>query len=97
MDEVRAAYGLLQLRHLEKATEHRRKITHLYRSSLKGIEGISFFYENPNVQNNYSYFPILVDQKEFGLTRDDLYDRLKEHNIYGRRYFYPLNALSPDE
>lgn len=90
MDEIRAAYGLLNLRHVDEAIEKRRKIAVQYRKNLKNIPGIRFFDDMPNVRHNYSYFPVFVNAEQYGMTRDELYNKLKDHNIYGRRYFYPL-------
>jgi len=90
MDEVRAAYGLVNLRQVDKAIESRRKVALTYRSALKDVEGITFFNDMPGVRHNYGYFPIFVDEKKYGMSRDALYELLKKHNIYGRRYFYPL-------
>ncbi len=90
MDEIRSAYGLLNLKQVDDAIECRRHITNLYRESLKDVEGISFFHEIPGVRHNYSYFPIFVDSDKYGLSRDELYYKMKENGIFGRRYFYPL-------
>lgn len=90
MDEVRAAYGLLNLKYVDRAIENRKLIAQTYREGLKSIKGISFLNDIEGVRHNYSYFPIFVDEKEYGLTRDELYQKLKDNNILGRRYFYPL-------
>lgn len=90
MDEVRAAYGLLNLKYVDKAIENRKLIAQTYREGLKSIKGISFLNDIEGVRHNYSYFPIFVDEKEYGMTRNELYNKLKENNIFGRRYFYPL-------
>lgn len=90
MDEVRAAYGLLNLKYVDRAIENRKLIAQTYREGLKSIKGISFLNDIEGVRHNYSYFPIFVDEKEYGLSRDELYNKLKENNILGRRYFYPL-------
>lgn len=90
MDEVRAAYGLLNLKLADAAIEARRKVANKYRESLRPMEGISFFEDMPGVKHNYSYFPIFIDEKAYGLTRDALYVKMKEANVLGRRYFYPL-------
>lgn len=90
MDEVRAAYGLLNLRKVDEAIEKRRQVAFFYRNELKEVAGISYFEDMPGVKHNYSYFPIFVDANSFGRTRDQLYSDLKAHNIFGRRYFYPL-------
>ena len=90
MDEVRAAYGLLQLKYVDDAIIQRQKVAQTYRKELKDIPGISFMMDMPGVRYNYSYFPIFVDEKKYGMTRDQLYYKLQESEIYGRRYFYPL-------
>ena len=90
VDEVRAAYGLLNLRQVDDAIEKRHQVAIRYREALRGVPGIRFFDDMPGVRHNYSYFPIFIDAEEFGMTRDQLYFRLKEEGILGRRYFYPL-------
>lgn len=90
MDEVRAAYGLLSLKIVDKAIEARNNVAKLYREGLRNIEGISYFEDMPGVRHNYSYFPIFVDESKYGMSRDSLYQKLKDNNILGRRYFYPL-------
>jgi len=90
MDEVRAAFGLLQLKYVDEAIAKRKVIAEIYRNELKGLNGITYFEDFPNVKPNYSYFPIFVDEKAYGMSRDGLYEKLKANNIYGRRYFYPL-------
>ena len=90
MDEVRAAYGLLNLKYVDKAIDNRKIIAQTYREGLKQIKGISCLHDIEGIRHNYSYFPIFVDEKEYGLTRDELYQKLKDNNILGRRYFYPL-------
>lgn len=90
MDEVRAAYGLLNLRQVDKAIEARHKVAVKYREALRNVSGITFFDDMPGVKHNYSYFPIFVDAEKYGMTRDELYFKMKEHNVLGRRYFYPL-------
>ena len=90
MDEVRSAVGLINLKHVDEAIEARHKVAVAYREGLKDIPGISYFEDMPGVRHNYSYFPIFVDAEQYGMTRDELYDKLKSRNIYGRRYFYPL-------
>jgi dTDP-4-amino-4,6-dideoxygalactose transaminase len=90
MDEMRSAYGLLNLKQVDMAIEARRQVALKYREALRGIEGISFWDDEPGVRNNYIYFPIFVDAKKYGLSRDELYFKMKEQGVYGRRYFYPL-------
>lgn len=90
LDEIRAAYGLLNLKLVDKAIESRRQVATWYREALMHVNGISFLNDLPNVRHNYAYFPIFVDANVYGLTRDELYEKMKSRNILGRRYFYPL-------
>ena len=90
MDEVRSAYGLLNLKQVDAAIEARHNVAVKYREALRNVEGITFFDDMPGVKHNYSYFPIFVDAKKYGMTRDELYFKMKELNVLGRRYFYPL-------
>lgn len=90
MDEIRAAYGILNLRQVDKAIESRKRVAEIYREALAGVEGVTFFNDTPGVRHNYSYFPIFIDTEKYGMTRDELYMKMKEHNVLGRRYFYPL-------
>ncbi len=90
MDEIRAAYGILNLRQVDDAIKARQQVAIQYREALRGVEGITFFDDMSGVRHNYSYFPIFVDEKQYGMTRDELYFKMKEQNVLGRRYFYPL-------
>lgn len=90
MDEVRAAYGLLNLRQVDSAIEARKKIADSYRKALRNVNGVSFFEDRNGVRHNYAYFPIFIDEKKYRVSRDELYFKMKEQNILGRRYFYPL-------
>lgn len=90
MDEMRSAYGLLNLRQVDAAIEARHQVALRYREALKNVEGITYFDDTDGVKHNYSYFPIFIDAEKFGMTRDDLYYKMKEQNILARRYFYPL-------
>ena len=90
MDEVRSAYGLLNLRQVDAAIAARQKAAVAYRKALRPVAGISFWDDMPGVRHNYSYFPIFVDAEEYGMTRDELYIKMKEQDVLGRRYFYPL-------
>lgn len=90
MDEIRAAYGILNLRQVDACIAARQRVANYYREALKDVDGISFFMDMPGVKHNYSYFPIFVDEKKYGVSRDDLYSRMKAANVLGRRYFYPL-------
>ena len=90
MDEIRAAYGLLNLRQVDDAIEKRHQVAIRYREALRDVEGITFWDDMPGVKHNYSYFPIFVDAKAFGMSRDELYFKMREQGVLGRRYFYPL-------
>lgn len=90
MDEMRSAYGLLNLKQVDAAIEARHQVAKRYRKALRDVKGITFFDDMPGVKHNYSYFPIFVDAGKYGITRDELYFKMKEHNVLGRRYFYPL-------
>ena len=90
MDEIRSAYGLLNLKQVDAAIEARHQVAIKYREALRPVEGISFFDDMPGVKHNYSYFPIFIDAEKYGMTRDELYFKMKSANVLGRRYFYPL-------
>lgn len=90
MDEMRSAYGLLNLKQVDAAIEKRRQVAVKYREALRNVPGIRFFDDMPDVRHNYSYFPIFINASEYGMTRDELYFKMKEQNVFGRRYFYPL-------
>lgn len=90
MDELRAAYGLLSLKHVDEAIARRKQVALRYREALRQVRGITFFEDRPGVKHNYSYFPIFINEKEYGMSRDALYEKMKTAGVYGRRYFYPL-------
>ena len=106
MDEIRAAYGLLNLKQVDKAIEARKRVATMYVDALKNVKGVQFIpYEieqDASSQStdkqftwNFSYFPILLTD-EYGMTRDALYQKMKDNNVLGRRYFYPLiSAFNP--
>jgi dTDP-4-amino-4,6-dideoxygalactose transaminase len=95
MNEVQAAYGLLQLKYADSITEQRRNITEYYRQQLHNLDGIRYMEDMEGVSHNYSYFPVLVDPELFGKTRDEIYEDFKMYNIFCRRYFYPLISQFP--
>jgi len=95
MSEVQAAMGLLQLKYIDENIEKRRQITLRYRELLANVHGIRFMDDIPGVKHCYPYFPVFIDEAEYGTSRDDLYEKLKTHNIFGRRYFYPLISQFP--
>ena len=90
MDEIRSAYGLLNLKQVDAAIAARQKVAVAYRDALRNVDGISFWDDMPGVRHNYSYFPIFVDAEKYGMTRDELYMKMKDQGVWGRRYFYPL-------
>lgn len=90
VDEVRAAYGILNLRQVDAAIEARHQVAIKYREALIDIDGITFMNDMEGVRHNYSYFPIFIDADKYGMTRDELYFKMKDANVLGRRYFYPL-------
>lgn len=90
MNELQAAMGLLQLKHIKGNIKKRKEIAETYRKELKNINGISLLEKKDSVEYNYGYFPILIDKEKYGMTRDELYEKFKQNNIHVRRYFYPL-------
>lgn len=90
VDEIRAAYGLLNLKQVDAAIAARQQVAIKYREALRGVDGVTFYDDMPGVKHNYSYFPCFINAKVFGMTRDELYFKMKESNVLGRRYFYPL-------
>lgn len=90
MDEIRSAYGLLNLKQVDDTIAARKHVAEAYRKALRSVEGITFFDDMPGVRHNYSYFPIFVDEKKYGMSRDELYFKMRDRKVWGRRYFYPL-------
>ena len=96
MNEFCAAMGICNLRHIDAEIAKRKQVADRYRKNLSGVDGIALSPEpgtgsQDNVQSNYSYMPVLFDEAKLnGITRDDIYDALQKHNIYSRKYFYPL-------
>ena len=95
VDEVRAAYGLLGLKYIDSNIAKRANVDKLYRHNLSNVKGISLIPVKSNVQYTHTYFPIFVNEQEYGISRDALYAKLRENNIWGRRYFYPLISDFP--
>ena len=94
MSEINAAFGLLQLQHMDKVMARRRDIDARYRQGLKGIQGLQVVDESSATTANYSYFPILING-DYPISRDALYQCLKDHGVFARRYFYPLISEFP--
>jgi dTDP-4-amino-4,6-dideoxygalactose transaminase len=89
MSEINAAFGMLQLQGIDRAIARRKEIDETYREALADVKGISCLKADAEGVSNYSYFPVLVND-DYPLRRDVLYQKLKDHGIHGRRYFYPL-------
>ena len=92
MDEIRAAYGLLNLRQVDDAIAARKVVAELYRIALNDIEGITYLEDIEGVKHNFSYFPIFIDAKKYGMSRDELYFKMKENGILGRGIFIRLSV-----
>jgi dTDP-4-amino-4,6-dideoxygalactose transaminase len=95
MNEFQAAMGLEVLKKVEEERIKRKKIRKVYHEELEDIEGISFIYEEDNVKSSQQYLVIRIDEKKFGLSRDEVYNKLKKYNIFSRKYFYPLCSNYP--
>ncbi|MGU5708810.1 dTDP-4-amino-4,6-dideoxy-D-glucose aminotransferase VioA [Aeromonas hydrophila] len=94
MSEINAAFGLVQLKHIDVAMAQRRAVDARYRAELADVTGITLYQHDGNANSNYSYFPILVEES-YPLSRDELYEKLKANGILSRRYFYPLITNMP--
>ena len=94
MNEFSAALGLLQLKYIDQAISRRKAIDAIYRERLKDVDGIHYFKSGGEKVANYAYFPILV-RPEYPLSRDALYQKMRDNHIYARRYFYPLISDFP--
>ncbi len=90
MNEFQAAMGICNLRHVDDEIKKRKAVVERYREWLSNKEGIKIIKEKKNIQSNYAYFPVVFDEKVFGCTRNEICERLKENNIFPRKYFYPL-------
>lgn len=92
MCELHAAMGLVNLRHIDKQIELRKKDSERYRERLLNAPGIKLMYDSAGIKSNYAYFPVLIDEKVFGKSRDEIFDLLARQNIHTRKYFYPLTS-----
>jgi dTDP-4-amino-4,6-dideoxygalactose transaminase len=95
MNELQAAYGLLQLHSIDEHIEKRGQIVSLYRDLLKNVKGVEMLSDFQGVKPNHAYFPVFININEYGKSRDLIYNELKNHNIFARRYFYPLISQFP--
>lgn len=92
MNEFQAIMGLCNLQHVDEEIAKRKKVVERYRMHLSDVPGIKIMQETEGVRANYAYFPAVFDETVFGETRDTVFARLKEHNIFTRKYFYPLTS-----
>lgn len=90
MNEIQAALGLLVLKYIKKERTKRKKILEVYKKNLRGIKGIRYLDLPSYIKPSYQYFVIRIDEKEFGQSRDDVYEKFKKYNVFTRKYFYPL-------
>ena len=90
MNEFQAAMGLCNLKYIDQEIEKRKRVYDIYKEILGSVDGIKFNKVRDNVMCNYAYFPVLIDEKAYGVTRDGIYEELKKNEIYARKYFYPL-------
>lgn len=90
MNEFQAAMGIVNLRYINAEIERRKAMTIRYRKRLSEIDGIEYLEDQPGVTHNYAYLPILIDPDRFGMTRDELHDRLQRYNVFIRKYYHPL-------
>ena len=95
MDEMRSAYGLLNLKQVDSAIDARHRVANRYREALRSVDGVTFWDDMQGVRHNYGYFPIFINTDKFGISRDELYSKMKEQGVLSRRYFYPLISNFP--
>lgn len=95
MNEIQAAYGMLQLKYIDANIEKRRRVAEEYRARLRDKKGIRIFEDIEGISHSYSYFPVLIDQAQFGKSREEVYAILRQNKIFSRRYFYPLISRFP--
>lgn len=95
LDEFRAAMGICNLRRIDECIKKRKAVVEAYNSYFKGVLGLTIQTPNENVRPNYAYYPLYIDKEVFGKSRDDVFNTLKEYNIYARKYFYPaINEMT---
>lgn len=92
MNEFQAVMGLCNLCHIKEEIEKREKLVKKYRECLSGIRGITMTAKQEDVKSNYAYLPVRFDAKEYGMSRDEIYLKLKENHIFARKYFYPITS-----
>ena len=90
MNEFQAAMGLCNLKHVDEEITKSKKAYECYMEQLNGVEGLQLMQVQEDVKPNYAYFPVIIDENEYGATRNQVFDALAQNNIYSRKYFYPL-------
>ena len=90
MNEFCAAMGICNLRHIDENIRERHRVAKIYREMLSDVEGLQLNLRDENTQYNYAYFPIIIDEKKFGSSREEVYEALFNEGIVTRKYFYPL-------
>ncbi len=92
MNEFQASMGLCNLRHIDEEIAKRKAVFARYFERLNNVDGITILTEKANIKMNYAYYPVLFDSEKFGQDRDEVCTKLASHNIYARKYFYPLTS-----
>ena len=92
MTEFHAAMGLCNLRYIDQEISKRKAVVQRYRKHLEGVKGITLMNEKEGIKYNYAYMPVIFDKEQFGMSRDEVEERLREKNIFARKYFYPLTS-----
>ena len=90
MNEFCAAMGICNLRHVDEEIAKRKAVVERYRERLNGVEGIQLNCTQKDVKSNYAYFPVVFEEKLFGSSREEVFDKLAENDVAARKYFYPL-------
>lgn len=90
MNEFCAAMGLCNLKHVDEEISKRKAVVERYRSHLEGVTGLQLNAVQSDVKSNYAYFPVIFEEREFGASREEVFEKLAEENIFARKYFYPL-------
>lgn len=90
MNEFCAAMGICNLRHVDEEIAKRKAVVERYNSHLSGVDGIQLNAVQPDVKSNYAYYPVVFDEKVFGASRSEVFEKLAENGIGARKYFYPL-------
>jgi len=96
MNEIQSAFGMVQLKYVDKVIAYRKTATLKYRELLENVKGLRLINDKKCVKHNYTYFPVIINPEEFGATRDELSNYLKNKNIFTRKYFHPLITDYPE-